>query len=667
LQTLIYCSSRINEEKERERPSSDIEKGDTVRLFKKQKKRKERMDYMAIRSSADLLNKMEEDVRADDIPNDFFEQYLDLESANALSTSSSDGGSSSSTAPELPDELLLFSPIKITPELSCLKQERTQEEDPVKVDPPQLLVQHNGQKDELWQRSRKNYVHPAGESIPDSDLLRLEGVSLRSPHAPATLANLASPSAPPTQAKSPKKSDRFLEAISSTARRAATSRWRSRYVSAVVKGTSPEAMLGSCSTGRPARLRPDQFGIGNAKLLLSPLENSVPTTAGMGFVAGYVEDPFYNPNVASFPPVIARFDGLPTPMAGTPNLDDRHNINQSEATAYRASAHSPVSRDGRPAAPVQAMPAVSATVITDVGAAERPAYTHDGYMVANSPEEWWHTPSRRAIPTGHGKGRRFGDIHVENAKNVTLNMAMHMQQAERQYEYSADAARPQNQIHGAVADVNGLIIYMPQPRTASASVVHDLTRSAATCLPPLPPPPPIPYPQTEPRPRPRAPSSGARHLSTPMRKTQTARCSESTSPTSTNRGGSGSRHSSGDPATTPSRAWRSDSASSSVRKRRSWSRNPSFSGAGLAAAGAGVHGSSGGGGGGGARAGFVNFTPDDSGFLMAGVAPSGSSKTKARREKEAEERRRKLSEAAVKAVRAAGGDVERLARELRSS
>jgi hypothetical protein len=40
------------------------------------------------------------------------------------------------------------------------------------------------------------------------------------------------------------------------------------------------------------------------------------------------------------------------------------------------------------------------------------------------------------------------------------------------------------------------------------------------------------------------------------------------------------------------------------------------------------------------------------------VAPSGSSKTRARREAEAKEKRKKLSEAALKAVSIAGGDVE---------
>jgi hypothetical protein len=60
--------------------------------------------------------------------------------------------------------------------------------------------------------------------------------------------------------------------------------------------------------------------------------------------------------------------------------------------------------------------------------------------------------------------------------------------------------------------------------------------------------------------------------------------------------------------------------------------------------------------------GFVNFTPHDSRKILTGVAPSGSSKTKARREKEAADKRRKLSQAAVQAVMEAGGDVGSLRR-----
>ena len=57
---------------------------------------------------------------------------------------------------------------------------------------------------------------------------------------------------------------------------------------------------------------------------------------------------------------------------------------------------------------------------------------------------------------------------------------------------------------------------------------------------------------------------------------------------------------------------------------------------------------------------FVNFTPKDSMKLLSDVAPSGSSKTRARREQEAREKRRKLSEAAIRAVRQAGGDIDTL-------
>ncbi|KAL8949822.1 MAG: hypothetical protein Q9222_004109 [Ikaeria aurantiellina] len=64
-----------------------------------------------------------------------------------------------------------------------------------------------------------------------------------------------------------------------------------------------------------------------------------------------------------------------------------------------------------------------------------------------------------------------------------------------------------------------------------------------------------------------------------------------------------------------------------------------------------------------ATMGFVNFTPSDSRRILTGVAPSGSSKTKARREQEANEKKRKLSLAVLKAVEEAGGDPEPLRKE----
>lgn len=60
------------------------------------------------------------------------------------------------------------------------------------------------------------------------------------------------------------------------------------------------------------------------------------------------------------------------------------------------------------------------------------------------------------------------------------------------------------------------------------------------------------------------------------------------------------------------------------------------------------------------KGGFVNYTPHDSNRILSGVAPSGSSKTKARREKEAADKRRRLSQAAMRAVVEVGGDVEAL-------
>lgn len=57
---------------------------------------------------------------------------------------------------------------------------------------------------------------------------------------------------------------------------------------------------------------------------------------------------------------------------------------------------------------------------------------------------------------------------------------------------------------------------------------------------------------------------------------------------------------------------------------------------------------------------FINFTPSHGQQLLDGVAPSGSSGTKARREKEARDRERVLSEAAVRAVLEAGGHADEL-------
>lgn len=63
--------------------------------------------------------------------------------------------------------------------------------------------------------------------------------------------------------------------------------------------------------------------------------------------------------------------------------------------------------------------------------------------------------------------------------------------------------------------------------------------------------------------------------------------------------------------------------------------------------------------------GFINYTPSDKKRILTGVAPSGSSKTKARREKEAADQKRKMSEAAKRAVLT--GDMTLLERSFGNS
>lgn len=55
--------------------------------------------------------------------------------------------------------------------------------------------------------------------------------------------------------------------------------------------------------------------------------------------------------------------------------------------------------------------------------------------------------------------------------------------------------------------------------------------------------------------------------------------------------------------------------------------------------------------------GFMNFTPNDKDKILTGVAPSGSSKTKARRELQEKEQKRRMSLAAKKEIQRLGGEV----------
>ncbi|TLS29093.1 hypothetical protein PpBr36_01653 [Pyricularia pennisetigena] len=199
------------------------------------------------------------------------------------------------------------------------------------------------------------------------------------------------------------------------------------------------------------------------------------------------------------------------------------------------------------------------------------------------------------------------------------------------------------------------------------------------------------------RPKPKAPSSGARHtgpggsLASPRKTSSGASPRKVPSHASPRKasGGSGSARSTTSPSPKPRQSQQqllqgsrrstsmqslrdggetlssSSSATAAIRKRRSWASRPDLdlytlesqqqhhqqrrqtsSDRSAAAAGS-------------LSIGFVNYTAMDHDVLMAGVAPSGSSKTKARRERENREREDRMKEAFVQAVSAAGGDAGR--------
>ncbi|TDZ26718.1 Developmental regulatory protein wetA [Colletotrichum orbiculare MAFF 240422] len=431
-----------------------------------------------------------------------------------------------------------------------------------------------------------------------------------------------------------RKPSSFFKAVASKLQqKAASVRHKQPNMSSVVVDTrgplSPNA-----SPRKAFKLRPEHLtGLGGppTRLPLSPpnsatIPHDLPShsTGGNGvtFCGGYIEDPFFDASVAGGAvPMFRRSD--PTTPMDTPVLDDKggmfyhHPQMSSSSVANTSKATWPM--------------ATTTTPQTDTHVAWSNAYATNDAL----DNQWWDGTGMDLTSATNPQ------YQAQNARNATFNLAMHTQHNELPYEY--------NNIAAGGSEMSGLMIHLPQSRTASSPVLHYQPQQ-------------LHHPQqpqmTERRPRmPRAPSAGARHLclSTPMRKTRNPSRSRqgsrdsSTSPTPTNRG---SRHSSN--GSLGSFGTATGALGASVKKRRSWSRRESLR---TPSIGSNLGGSAS------ESMGFVNFTPSDKSILMTGVAPSGSSKTKARREKEAMEKRRRLSEAAIKAVKAAGGDVDKLVEE----
>ncbi|RYO88018.1 hypothetical protein DL764_008777 [Monosporascus ibericus] len=615
-----------------------------------------------------------------------------------------------------------------------------------------------------------------GGSISDSELLRLEGISLRSPRT-----NLTAPSSLPLGSPSslkPRKHSRFVESVYATIRRAAHHRPPKLELGDGSGGGNPQQHMASmamnafettvtkprnrlyhpqnhhhqhhnCHHGQYAdpRIKRTQNGRGleaikhepvdNDGLPLSPpLTGTVPTP-GMRFVSGHLDDPFCEDGLrlpahstTTTTTIQSQIQGQDTLMH-TPDIHDVF-YQQAMAAVEHANNAAAYGRQQQQQQPKQQR-----------HSGRTAEWPMDGLLTAHENLHLWSSASPSAavyIPDGGSREllptspewwatrhhQQISSLHLNS--NGNSNPQDHGREHQQAYEYDA-------------ADgLSGLMIHMPRPRQPPPAVLSatDLNDPAAATLSSSPPsssarvpisngnsfPMPTPsssashrhhqqpryhdhhaahtpqqqqqqqqhyhhhpgYTEQQRRPRPRAPSSGARHhgsMTSPRKLHHSSSRpylvlrEESTSPTPT-------RHHGQSPHARSSYQQQPRSASStiSVRKRRSWcKRTATGSGSATSTTAAeprtpssssttfnNNNTNTGGGGGGRGRSSsaggcgavdFVNFTPSDKNVLMTGVAPSGSSKTKARREREALDRQRKLSEATIRAVREAGGDVDK--------
>ncbi|KAI0099418.1 hypothetical protein F4814DRAFT_113724 [Daldinia grandis] len=541
-------------------------------------------------------------------------------------------------------------------------------------------------------------------SISDSELLRLEGISRLSLESPK--GNASAPQGSPIANQgslSPRKHSRVLNSVCSALRRA--THWSKPH-----KPQGHRMEISTATIGDPLKTEDsacydlpvdfDLSGLGDVKLeetfisnnlpLSPPLTGRIPADHNsddiMNFVSGHFDDPFCDDVLAPSATIDSAGKGhdidLNTPMA-TPALDDDIFYQQtldligSNGTSLHQHKSQPKLRSTSSAEwPMEGI--LSNDSHNDIWPTSSSpgaglAYVSDGGGGISSPG-WWDTPHQANGHRQHG-GRSHSHSHSHSSgsmHNVSLDLSMHSHQTELPFEYSNGP------------DMSGLMIHMPQPRTPQAAVLSSSMND--TLIMPSPSsayyhPPPhsgsrrnssssaqyhLGHQSEHRRPRPRAPSSGARHygssnhyggpMTSPRKVSSSAACytlrEESMSPTPLPRQRTSSS---------------SSSSSLALRKQRSWSRQHRKGGEPRTPSSGRVRSSScrsvgyehsggGGGGGGSLSIEFCNYTPSDKKVLMNGVAPSGSSKTKARREREAQEKNEKY----VEAIRAAGVDVDKL-------
>ncbi|KAK3373365.1 hypothetical protein B0T24DRAFT_257985 [Lasiosphaeria ovina] len=591
---------------------------------------------------------------------------------------------------------------------------------------------------------------PGGGSISDSELLKLEGLTMRSPRVQVPPASASVPASPPTRSTSPRKANR-LETLYTRIRDNFQGKPRPQQqqqqpltqppvlVPAPAMSTIKMESAGMGSRPRPFNPHLSETHMPLSPPLTGPLSDTSQQPLGtgsssnsMGYINNYLDNPFFETPGLPFenttgidphsvpiqPPQGISRAAIPSTPLQTPHLANfplANNAAQSATWQFDASANNNpnASKMGWPSSSA----AVSSSSFVTPGGQDTNRWWDAGDAMDTDAVSYQTAESRQAAFNLALQGFQFPQLpmHMPQPRSPTGPAVLHRNHGElpsaAPHQFHLDIINGHDQHHHPHHAGNAF------RRTRSEQQLYQ------------PPPPPS---QQQRRPKPKAPSSGARHQ--PPAHQRHASGSGSGALTSPRKARTASGGSTSSPSPTPGRLQRRSasmqmlrstpaagsaldggpSSPAAVRKRRSWTgrrgnvngnanaaanasatdlnraalaaaelnfdamdsphyaRKPSSSAAtgssrrGSANSSASHHHNqqaSDGGGGGGGRGGssaFVNYTPSDHNLLMTGVAPSGSSKTKARRDREAQEKQRKLRETIQKAIAAAGGDARKL-------
>ncbi|KAK4148520.1 regulatory protein weta, partial [Chaetomidium leptoderma] len=573
---------------------------------------------------------------------------------------------------------------------------------------------------------------PGVGSISDSELLKLEGLTMRSPRIQIPQLSASEPASPPSKSTSPRKTGRLESFCTKIRNKAATLHGKAKQPEIKTEPHTSSVPIMSTAQMEPVRTsgraRPQNLHISKSQLPSPPLTSGMPnqrpattSSSDASFVNGFLDDPFAADGLNGHfvPPLQLNGSTMPQTPLSTPLLDGWQ------------------------------LPISTTSNGKTLWTGPNPYFFGVNGEAGNT---WWG-PSADAMDTDTLPLSYHANA---NARNTALNLAIQLQH-QQSFEYPAP---PGTEDTAASFAPNGLLIHMPQPRGIPSAVLHSGETTTASHR---------AAQHHQRRPKPRAPSSGARHHQYgPGASPRKGRTVSGSGGTSANRissvspspskmiptsaaastslvapgvvggvggGGGGGRRlhrrsASMQTLHQPTSLTVADvgvGGPSAIRKRRSWTGRRTSSSSGslhhqyhtlaAAAAAAGVIPS-------GSKTpprspsrrrrtassstssrrpisssstsyttippshnhhhphrhihggvvpanpeedqdqeqqeettdGFVNYTPQDHTLLMTGVAPSGSSKTKARREREAAERQREFRERLARMVEAAGGD-----------